>query len=525
MDALKKYLQYAGLVLVLAAAAAALLWPYRRALPLVLALAGLAAIAAYILINLPELKKGFRRRSFVYSSNLLVVVVLVLGILVLVNIVFSRFHHRFDFTEDRLHSLSPQSVQVVKGLKDKVLVRCFPDNAQMRERLDGQMKMYAYHNPSRFEYELIDPYKNPRLVNDYKITERNTVILECGGRQTRVTTSSEEDLTNALIKVTRRKSKSIYFLDGHGEARLDDAEAGGYSAVKEELAKIGYEVKSLSLALPSTLPKDCDLLVIPGPRNDLQPEELAAVQGFVKAGGKAFILCDPQSAPGLTPFLKAFGIKVENDLVVDEVSALMGGGMYIPFISGYDETHEITKGFRYATFFPYVRSVDALAAKPEGVTVQVLARTSNTSWAETRLDQEPVFDKGRDAAGPIAVAAAASVEVKSPAPRAAAPDGTASAEAPPSEKKEGRLAVFGSSNFVANRFVNRFPSNLNLFLNTVNWLTQESDLISILPKTPKPRALSLTPTQSRVFFTLALFILPLIFLVTGIIVWLRRRSR
>jgi len=158
MDALKKYLQYAGLVLVLAAAAAALLWPYLQALPLVLALAGLAAIAAYILINLPELKKGFRRRSFVYSSNLLVVVVLVLGILVLVNIVFSRFHHRFDFTEDRLHSLSPQSVQVVKGLKDKVLVRGFPDNAQMRERLDGQMKMYAYHNPSRFEYELIDAW-------------------------------------------------------------------------------------------------------------------------------------------------------------------------------------------------------------------------------------------------------------------------------------------------------------------------------------------------------------------------------
>jgi ABC-type uncharacterized transport system involved in gliding motility auxiliary subunit len=94
----------------------------------------------------------------------------------------------------------------------------------------------------------------------------------------------------------------------------------------------------------------------------------------------------------------------------------------------------------------------------------------------------------------------------------------------PPEKKEGRLAVFGSSNFVANRFFARFASNGNLFLNTVNWLTQESDLISIQPKTATPRGINLTPTQMRFVFFLSLIILPLIVLVTGIVLWLRRRS-
>ena len=520
MAKLKKFLPYAGLALLAAAALAALIWPYKKAGPLILALAGLGLVVVSILLNLPDLKKGFRRRSFIYSSNILLVILLVLGIVVLVNIIFSRTHHRFDFTEAKLHSLSEQSVQVLRGLKDEVRVRCFPDNSQMRDRMDGLMKMYAYHNPSKFKYEIIDPYKNPRVVNSYKITERNTIILESGGRQNRITTNGEEDLTNALIKVTRQRSKSVYFLDGHGEARLDDTEAGGYSGVKDELTKIGYEVKTLSLALPTTFPKDCDLLIVAGPRNDLQPEELVFLRDFIRGGGKVFLLSDPESAPALKAFCRDFGIKLQDDLVVDEVSALMGGGMYIPFIAAY-ESHEITRGFRYATFFPYVRSVEALPDKPEGVSVQVLAKTSGTSWAETRFDQEPVFDKGRDAAGPISVAAVATVEVKSVPPK----DAAAGTPPAPAEKKEGRLAVFGSSNFVANRSVNRFPSNLNLFLNTVNWLTQESDLISIMPKTPIPRALNLTPTQMRLFFYLAIIILPLIFLVTGIVVWVRRRSQ
>jgi ABC-type uncharacterized transport system involved in gliding motility auxiliary subunit len=519
MDTIKRYAQYAAVVLFVAAALSALVWPYRKALPLVLLAAGLAAVGAYVLLNLTELKKGFRRRSFLYSSNLLLMTVLVLGIVVLVNVVGSRFHHRFDFTEAKLHSLSPQSVQVVRKLKQEVMVRGFPDNAQFRDRMDSLLKMYAYYNPSKFKYELFDPYKNPRVLQYYKINERNTIVLESGGRQDRLTTTSEEDLTNALIKVTREQKKTIYFLDGHGEASIDDTEADGYSSVKDQLTKIGYEVKKLSLALPGTFPKDCDLLVVPGPKSDLQPEELQTIRAYLDRGGKAFFLVDPQAAPGLTAFFKPLGLRLDNDLVVDEISALMGGGKYIPFIAAY-QSHAITQGFRYATFFPYPRSVEPESPAPPGVTAQALAKTSETSWAETRFDQEPVFDKAKDTPGPISVAAVSVIEVKAEPTTPAKPD---AADAP--EKKEGRLAVFGSSNFVTNRFISRFPSNGNLFMNTINWLTQESDLISIQPKTAAPRLLNLTETQKRILGYVSLLILPLLVLVTGVVLWFRRRSR
>ncbi len=523
MDLVKKYAQYAAVVLLVAAAMAALLWPYRKALPLILLAAGLAAVVGYVLLNLSDLKKGFRRRSFLYSSNLLLVTVLVLGIIVLVNIVGSRFHHRFDFTEARLHSLSPQSVQVVKSLKAQVTVRGFPDNAQFRERMDGLLKMYAYYNPPKFKYELFDPWKNPNLVRYYKLTdsEHNAIVFECGGRQDKVLTTSEEDLTNSLIKVTREQKKTLYFLEGHGEASIDDTQPEGYSSVKDQLTKLGYEVKKLGIALETSFPKDCSVLVVPGPKTDLLPEELRTIKDYIDKGGKAFFFYDPQAAPALAGFLGGFGFRLKNDVVVDEISGLMGGGLYVPAIAFY-ESHEITRGFRYRTFFPLVRSVEPVSPAPQGVSVQALAKTSETSWADTNFDpnKEPVFEKDKDTAGPISVAALAVIEVKGGPAVPAKPEAPGAAP----EKKEGRVAVFGSSNFVTNQFVARFSSNGNLFMNTINWLSQESDLISVQPKTAAPRLLNLTDTQKRVLGYVSLLILPLLVLVTGVVIWLRRRS-
>ena len=103
-------------------------------------------------------------------------------------------------------------------------------------------------------------------------------------------------------------------------------------------------------------------------------------------------------------------------------------------------------------------------------------------------------------------------------------------EAKPEEKKEesavkkqGRLAVFGDSDFASNRYYNT-QGNGNFFLNTVNWLTEEADLISIQPKTSSPRTIHMTAAQGRMLFFVSIVILPLIVLVAGISVWVRRRS-
>ncbi len=535
MEFLKKRLNYIGLSLVFLALVALRIWPYRKTPAVVIALAGAVALVVYILLNLSTLQRSVSRKSFLYSSNLLLIIVLVLAILVLVNYFFSRHHHRFDFTEAKLHSLSDQSVKVLKGLKNDVLLKCFyRESHYNRGRMENLLKNYAYHS-KKIKYEFIDPDKNPGLVKRYEITQDGTTILECGDKENRITTSSEEDLTNAIIKVTREKKKVIYFLEGHGEGSVEQSDDNGYSFAKQELEKLGYEVKKLTLALSETFPADCALLVVPGPKKDLLPNELVTVETFLRRGGRVFFMVDPETAPGLPPFLLKFGFKLQDDIVVDTMSRLFGGDYFMPLVSEYDY-HAITQNFRYATFFPYARSVEIADEKPADITATILGKTSPNSWSERQLNvQRVTFDKDKDKQGPIPLAAVATIkpqEEKEKDKEEAATEKNPETEEIPAKtetseaaeaKKEGRLAVFGDSDFVTNRYYN-LSGNGNFFLNTVNWLTEEADLISIQPKTSSPRTIHLTPSQGRMIFFVSVVILPLLVLITGVSVWVRRRS-
>jgi ABC-type uncharacterized transport system involved in gliding motility auxiliary subunit len=540
MEILRKYLNTVGIILVIFGLIALRIWTYKKYLGLGLIGLGLVALITYFVLNLSELKQSFRRKSFIYSSNLFLMIILVLGIVVIINVFLARHHYRLDFTEAKLHSLSDKSVQVLKNLDKEVMIRCFFREGNFnRSKMEDLLQIYAYHS-GKIKYEFIDPDKNPGMVKRYEVTEDGTSIFECGDKESRITTTSEEDITNAIIKVTREKKKTIYFLEGHGEPSIEDSEAGGYSQVKSELEKLGYEVKKLTLALADNFPKDLALLIVPGPQKDLLPNEIETIRNYIKRGGRVFFMVDPQAAPGLKSFLKEFGIQLEDDLVVDTVSRLLGGDYFMPVVSEY-EYHPITRNFRFATFFPYARSVNVAEEKPEGVVVEALAKTSPNSWSERQLNQREVtFNQGQDVRGPITLAVVATI---SPPKEKEDTSGTTNDQAnqEENEKKttgessqeekakeeektpEGRLAVFGDSDFVTNRYYN-LSGNGNFFLNTINWLTEEEDLISIQPKTQNPRTINMTPTQGRLLFFVSIIILPLLVLTIGLSIWLRRRS-
>jgi ABC-type uncharacterized transport system involved in gliding motility auxiliary subunit len=526
MGKLKQYLNYIALGLIFLALVSLRIWPYKKTIGLLLGLIGVACLAAYIIFNLSILKQSFKRKSFLYSSNLFLVVILILGILVLINYFLARQHHRFDFTEAKLHSLSDQSVKVLKNLKNEVRAKCFYREGNFnKSSMENLLSIYNYHS-KKMKYEFIDPDKNPGMVKRYDISQDGTTIFESGDKESRITTSSEEDITNAIIKVTREKKKVIYFLEGHGEASIEVSEERGYSTAKGELEKLGYEVQKLSLALSDTFPEDCSLLVIPGAEKDLLPNEMETIRNFIHNGGRVFFMVDPETAPGLKLFLLEFGVQLEDDLIVDTVSRLLGGDYFMPVVSEY-ESHDITQKFRYATFYPFARSVNIADEKPEGISAEILAKTSPNSWSERQLQEtEVTFDKDKDQAGPVPLAVAITVEPKAEEREPEEEEKQTKAEEEKVEspvKQKGRLVVFGDSDFASNRYYN-LSGNGNLFLNAVNWLTEEADLISIQPKTSSPRTIQLTPSQGRMIFFVSVIILPLVVLIAGISIWARRRS-
>lgn len=527
MELIKKYMNYVGLSLIFTGLVTWKIWPYKKTVPLLVFALGVTLLAAYLFLNLSTLKQSLKRKSFLYSSNLFLIIILVLGILILVNYFFARHHHRFDFTTAKLHSLSDQSVKVLYNLKNEVRVKSFFRAGNFsKAKMENLLKNYSYHS-SKIKYEFIDPDKNPGLVKRYEIKEDGTTIFEMGDKESRVTSATEEDISNAIIKISRERKKAIVFLEGHGEKSIEEAGDDGYSLVKEELGKQGYEVKKINLALSNTFPPDTDCLIIPGPDKDLLPQELDTLRNYIAKGGKVFFMVDPETAPGMTSFLKEYGIQLENDLIVDTVSRLLGGDYFMPVVNEY-ESHTITNKFRYATFFPYARSVETTENKPEGISVEILAKTSSNSWSERQLDERQVsFNKDTDKPGPVSLAAVVTIKKEEKKDEAKEEGKDKTEKAAETQKSlpqpGGRVAVFGDSDFASNRYYN-LSGNGNLFLNTVNWLTEEADLISIQAKTSAPRTIQLTPSQGKLIFFVSLVILPLLVLLIGISVWIRRKS-
>jgi ABC-type uncharacterized transport system involved in gliding motility auxiliary subunit len=116
------------------------------------------------------------------------------------------------------------------------------------------------------------------------------------------------------------------------------------------------------------------------------------------------------------------------------------------------------------------------------------------------------------------VSLAAAVSAPVPDPPEAPKDENKAAAPPP----ETRIVVFGDSDFAANGWLG-VPGNRDLFMNTINWLAQQENLISIRPRDPKDTRMTLTADQQRRIFWITVIIIPGLILLAGVQTWWRRR--
>lgn len=534
MEFLRHNAHLMGIGLLMVAALAWFVWPYKPWAVLLPAALGFVFAGLWVLANFLG-RTGVRRRAFLYSSNLVFIIILAFAILILANVVLSRYHARFDFTQDKLHSLSPETIQILKALDKDLTLRCFfLEKSDPRLSMERLLQRYTQYT-KRLTVTFIDPDKNPQEAQKYQVVGNfTTTIFECGDKTDRTSSTKEEDITNAIIKVSRSGQKVIYFLSGHGEKKIEDSAENGCSWVKANLEKLAYQVKTLDYALPGQLPKDCALLVLAGPEVELSDTEWTTIRDYVRAGGRALFLVDPGWVPGLAGRLAEFGVKPENDFLYDEKAAFfLGDGKWA--LTASFENHPITEKLRYAAFFPYARTIDQAEKKPEDVTVTVLAKSNPAptaaglgAWSERNFMEKPIkFDKGKDKEGPLPMALAVTVRAKTEGPALNPPSEKPEPPAKPEANRECRLAVFGDSDFATNRFYyyNSNPANGVLFLNAINWLAEEADLISIPPRTPSLHVLQLNEARKRAIVWVCLVFLPLIVIAAGLSVWSRRRSR
>ena len=480
----------------------------------------LVLLVFFFFVHFEALKSLSTKRSTRLGLNSILMVVIFVSILGILNFLSNRHHIRFDFSETGRFTLAPQTLQVLKGLEQDVEILAFvseqsPTRAGIKDLLDN----YSYYTP-RISHTFIDPDKKPSISKQYGITQYDTLVFESGKQETQIKTVSEQEVTNALIRVSKEIQQRILFLEDHGEHSPADTERSGFSRVRISLQKQGFEVGALSLLEEGRVPENTAVLVIAGPQKDFLPLEKAALSDYLSEKGKVLMLLNPDTPVNLNDLLSQWGIRMVKGLVVDSLSRLLGGDFTIPVVSNYPP-HEITENFNLATFFPVSQAIDFDQTRAVEYDFKPLAVTSDNSWSKTNPNRGNLnFDPAEDVRGPLTLAAL--VTRKARLEGSGDPEHSAIRPGPAPDPGQPMLAIFGDSDFATNASF-AFSGNGDLFLNTVIWLAQEKNLVSIRPKEPQFTPLFLTRAQGKVLMYISILLLPAAIMITGWVISRRRR--
>ena len=470
---------------------------------------GAILVLGAVLIRPEVVRTALAGRPVKYASNALITSLAFVGILALVNFLSLKHDYEFDLTETGLFTLSEQTIKVLENIDEPVQILGFFHGGDPRlKRAREYLERYSHHT-RYLNYEFHDPNIEPALAQSVGLTNYGLVFVS-GHHSYETAGVDEQSITSGLIRVTRDQPKKIYFLTGHGEHRLDDGGKEGYSAVQQALERENYQVAPLNLStVASAIPADATALILAGAKRALSASEAQLLTDWLTAGGKLMLLVDPVEPVPLAKLLQAYGLVVNDDFVVEDYNhALVTLGphglkpqLLAPLVVEYPY-HEITRGLNgYQSFYPFARSI-ALNPPPDlKKNAAPILSSSAGSWAETDLQgSEPEYHQGVDYPGPLHLGVA--VEDRA---------------------NKVRLVVIGNAGFVTNQNVSPQMVNLDLFMNAVNWLTEEDELISIRPQKPLDRRLYLTATQVNMILLTTVIVMPLLVFGVGLGVWWKRR--
>ncbi len=450
-------------------------------------------------------------RQTKYAAYATVYVLVVIAALVIVNVLANRHDKSYDATANKRYSLSDQTAKIVKGLRQDATITYYDQSTRFQHAKD-LLDEYANLSPN-IHVEYVDPDKKPQEAREAGIKNYGTAIVQIGTNKEEAKSMTEEGITGAFVRDLKSTTHTACFVAGSGEHQIDDAGRDGYSQFKDQLGKERYEAKSIDLLQKAEVPGDCTVLVVAGPTRDYQQPEVDAIKKYVENGGRALLMLDPPLKLGrsevaendaLTSLLLSWGVSLQKDLVLDlnPIGQLFGVGPQVALVSSYDSHPIVNEMKRTATGFPLVRSMDVKNA--DKTTVQKLFSSSSSSTATHKLNSATVDPNDpMNQKGPLPIAAAGTYNGGTP-------------------DAQGRFVVIGSSSWVANSFLG-FQGNADLVLNTIDWLSSDEDLISIRPKPPEDRRVTMTRAQLSLVRTVSQFLLPLAIVLVGVSVWWRRR--
>jgi ABC-type uncharacterized transport system involved in gliding motility auxiliary subunit len=548
------------------------LWKTSWASPTVLGISAVSLVL-WIVFNLDNIRQWLKKRSTQFAIALIITAVASVVLIGAVNYVSVLSNKKWDVTKNKLHTLSDQTKKVVSELPNKMELIVWTTNL---DRMSGNLNIRKFFE--NFELaskgKLKVTVKNPNddragALRD-NVKKDNLIIARAeGGRESRVETfteaKGEEQVLNAVIMAVKGQKKLVCFSKGHGELDSNNSsEPTGMGLVKAALNDGPYTTREADLSQNESI-KDCEVMIIAGPKGDVSEGEVKVLKAYLEEGGKLIGLFGPGTTKGWIEFTKSLGAELNQDIIID----LKGSNQPLYVVTNnYSQDVEVTKNFNINVVLPETSSFKLPTGDTvNGTSIKAFVSTKKGTYAKVgplKAALQDIRPRPGDREGPLAVgvlltkpleAPKADPKVVPPAPKKddkqtgllnwllpqawaqddghdhSADDGHGhGAPAMPGKtedkkdeirdaKREMGVILFGNSLFVSNHAATLF-GNMDLFLNSVAHLTRDQDLISIRPKDLSSATLNVTEERERAVQA-TILIVAAAFLVGG--VWAKRR--
>jgi hypothetical protein len=191
----------------------------------------------------------------------------------LVNYAVSKNDLRWDVTRYKQHTLLPSTQKFLNGINQEIRFTVFFVGIPPKY-LEDLLKSYERYSSGKIETEMIDPLVDIGYAAQFGNVisgKESKVIVRTDLMRRDVDFSSEPlnegMLNNALIQITRPE-RQAYFLSGHGEYDIEKADATGFSSLARIL-RINNITSQYLLLNEGTVPNNCDILIIAGPKSFL----------------------------------------------------------------------------------------------------------------------------------------------------------------------------------------------------------------------------------------------------------------
>lgn len=473
-----------------------------------------------------EQKKHLKQGS--YSS---IMTLIVIAVAIAVNLVFGQLPSsatQLDVSDQKLYTLSKDGKKIAQNIRKDVTLYYYVNSGEEDDNISKLLNNFKEAS-GKIKVEAIDPDIHPSFTTQYTKESVNSgsVIVVCGEKSKILDQSTlyqsevdyqtmsqqttgfdgEGQIASAISYVTNDDMPVLYTLTGHEETELG-------SNLKDSIEKANLDIQSLNLLTSETVPEDADILMIGAPKKDLSTEEANKVVSYLENGGKVLLFTSftNEEMPNLDSILTNYGLKRNLGLIIEGDAQ-----HYYPQYPDYlvpnlSTSSDITSDLADNTYvmIPDAQAIQKLDDYRDTLTITSLMSTTESSYSKEITGTDKITaEKGEgDEEGPFDVGVSVQESV--------------------GNDKESQLVYF-SSGAMLNDDVDNSVSGGNVSVITKAITTMcnvdDSTTVSIPSKSLQVSYLNLTAYDASYWSIITMCVIPVLFLIAGFVIWMKRRRQ